>query len=267
MIAARELDAGYPSRRVLQGVNLEVRTGELLAIVGPNGAGKSTLLRTLAGLLRPLAGSVLWEERDVHALTGAQRARALAFVPADDASVGELRVEEIVVAGRVAHRPWWRWGLTEADAAAVARAIATAGLERDLERPIASLSSGEAQRAWIGMALAQDTPVLLLDEPTSHLDVRRAHETLVLLATLAREGRALGVVLHDLNLAARYADRVAVVAGGTLAAVGRRDDVIRPEILSAAYEADVRVLQDDDGTPVAVARAGRRSTNAAAGGR
>ena len=255
MIAATNLSAGYPARTVLRDVDLMLRAGELLAIVGPNGAGKSTLLRTLAGLLPPRAGSVRYDERDLHAFTPSQRARAVAFVAADDAAVGELRVEEIVVQGRVAHRPWWRWGLGEDDAAAVARAIAIAGLEDDLQRPIASLSSGEAQRAWIGMALAQDAPVLLLDEPTSHLDVRRAHETLALLATLARDGHAVGVVVHDLNLAARYADRIAVVAGGTLAAIGSRADVIRPEILSAAYDADVRVLFDDDGTPVTVARA------------
>jgi iron complex transport system ATP-binding protein len=107
------------------------------------------------------------------------------------------------------------------------------------------------------MAIAQDTAVLLLDEPTSHLDVGRAHETLALLAALAHDGRALGVVLHDHNLAARYADRIAVVAGGAVGAVGSRDEVMRPEILSAAYDADVRVLYDDDGTPVTVARAQR----------
>jgi len=255
MIAARGLGAGYPARTVLLDVDLELAPGELLAIVGPNGAGKSTLLRTLAGLLAPLSGSVRYGETDLQSLSPSRRAQTVAFVAPDDAAVGELRVEEIVVAGRVAHRPWWRWGMTESDAAAVARAIEIAGLADDLQRTIGSLSSGEAQRAWIGMALAQDTPVLLLDEPTSHLDVRRAHETLALLATLARDGRAVGVVLHDLNLAARYADRVAVIAGGRLAAVGSRADVIRPEILSAAYDADVRVLFDDDGTPVTVARA------------
>jgi iron complex transport system ATP-binding protein len=255
MIGTANLCAGYPQRTVLRDVNLTVRAGELLAIVGPNGAGKSTLLRTLAGLLAPLSGTVLFDDDDLRSFSPGRRARSVAFVAADDAAVGDLRVEEIVLQGRVAHRPWWRWGLTDEDEAAIERAVRTAGLERDLKRPIASLSSGEAQRAWIGMALAQDAPVLLLDEPTSHLDVRRAHETLALLAALARDGRALGVVLHDLNLAARYADRIAIVADGTLTAVGTRDDVIRPEILSAAYDADVRVLYDDDGTPVTVARA------------
>ena len=241
---------------MLRGVELALAGGELLAIVGPNGAGKSTLLRTLAGLLRPLAGSVHYGELDLARFSPHQRAQAIAFVAADDSAVGELRVEEIVAQGRIAHRPWWYWGMTGADAAAIDRAVRITGLERDLERPIASLSSGEAQRAWIGMALAQDAPVLLLDEPTSHLDVRRAHEVLGLLARLARDGHAIGVVLHDLNLAARYADRIAIVAGGTVRAVGTRDEVMRPEILSAAYDADVRVLYDDDGTPVTVARAG-----------
>jgi iron complex transport system ATP-binding protein len=257
MIAATGLYAGYPDRTVLRDVDLTLHAGELLAIVGPNGAGKSTLLRTLAGLLPPLAGDVRYDGADVRTFSPGRRARVVAFVAADDAAVAELRVEEIVMQGRVAHRPWWRWGLTEDDERAVARAIAIAGLEADLKRPIGSLSSGEAQRAWIGMAIAQDAAVLLLDEPTSHLDVRRAHETLALLSSLARDGHALGVVIHDLNLAARYADRIAIVAGGTVGAVGSRDEVIRPEILSAAYEADVRVLYDDDGTPVTVARAQR----------
>ena len=257
MIAASRLCAGYPERTVLRDVDLTLHGGELLAIVGPNGAGKSTLLRTLAGLLAPLAGEVRYEDADLRSFSPSRRARAVAFVAADDAAVAELRVEEIVMQGRVAHRPWWRWGLTEKDENAIAHAVAIAGLEGDLSRSIGSLSSGEAQRAWIGMAIAQDAAVMLLDEPTSHLDVRRAHETLELLASLARDGRALGVVVHDLNLAARYADRIAVVAGGTLRAVGSRDEVIRPEILSAAYDADVRVLYDDDGTPVTVARARR----------
>jgi iron complex transport system ATP-binding protein len=257
MIAATGLAAGYSDRTVLRDVDLSLRSGELLAIVGPNGAGKSTLLRTLAGLLAPLAGDVRYNDADLHSFSPRRRARTVAFVAADDAAVAELRVEEIVMQGRVAHRPWWRWGLTADDETAIARAVAIAGLERDLKRAIGSLSSGEAQRVWIGMAIAQDADVMLLDEPTSHLDVRRAHETLELLASLARDGRALGVVVHDLNLAARYADRIAVIAGGTLRAVGTRDDVIRPEILSAAYDADVRVLFDDDGTPVTVARARR----------
>lgn len=254
MIAAVGLGVGYRERVVLRDVDLTLHAGELLAIVGPNGAGKSTLLRTLAGLLPPLAGSVRFADQDLHQLSPAQRARSVAYVAPEDTAVGELRVEEIVLQGRVAHRPWWRWGLAEADEAAIARAIATAGLTENLGRPIASLSSGEAQRAWIGMALAQDAPALLLDEPTSHLDVRRSHETLVLLKDLARLGHAVGLVVHDLNLAARYADRIAILAGGTVAAIGTRDDVIRPDILSSAYDADVRVLRDDDGTPVAVAR-------------
>lgn len=254
MIAAQRLSVGYADRIVLRDVELALAAGELLAIVGPNGAGKSTLLRTLAGLLAPRAGSVRYDGRELHALAPAERARAVAYVTAEDAAVGALRVEEVVVQGRVAHRPWWRWGLDEDDTRAVAHAISVAGLEQLVGRSIASLSSGEAQRAWIGMALAQDAPVLLLDEPTSHLDVRRAHETLELLLGLARAGHALGVVVHDLYLAARYADRIAVVADGGVTAVGTRDEVIRPELLSAAYDADVRVLRDDDGTPVAIAR-------------
>jgi iron complex transport system ATP-binding protein len=253
MIAARALSVGYPRTTVLRDVVLEVETGELLAIVGPNGAGKSTLLRTLAGLLAPRAGQVLFRGQPLHALSPEQRARTVAYVTAEDDGVAGMRVEEVVAQGRLAHRPWWRWGLVRADEEAIAHAVAVAGLGPLLSRPIASLSSGEAQRAWIGMALAQDTPVLLLDEPTSHLDVRRAHETLELLRELARGGRAVGVVLHDLNLAARYADRIGVIADGVLLAIGTRDAVLRPEILSAAYDAEVRVLRDDDGTPVPIA--------------
>jgi iron complex transport system ATP-binding protein len=254
MIAAHELVVGYPQTIVLRDVELALEAGELLAIVGPNGAGKSTLLRTLAGLLPPLAGQVLYRGRALHALAPEQRARTVAYVTAEDDGVAGMRVEEVVAQGRLAHRPWWRWGLVQADEEAIAHAVAVAGLRELLARPLASLSSGEAQRAWIGMALAQDTPVLLLDEPTSHLDVRRAHETLELLRELAHGGRAVGVVLHDLNLAARYADRIGVVADGVLLALGTRDTVLLPEILSAAYDAEVRVLRDDDGTPVPIAR-------------
>jgi iron complex transport system ATP-binding protein len=254
MIVADDLTIGYRGHVVAQGVSLALRAGELLAIVGPNGAGKSTLLRTLAGLLRPLAGVVRFDEQRLDAFSPEQRARSIAYVTAEDAGVSDMRVAEVVTQGRMPHRPWWRWGFVDADERAIARAVEKAGLDDLLERPMGSLSSGEAQRVWIGMALAQDASVLLLDEPTSHLDVRRAHETLELLVSLARSGHAVGVVVHDLNLAARYANRIAIVAAGRLLAIGERDEVLQPGLLSNAYDADVRVLHDDDGTPVTVAR-------------
>jgi iron complex transport system ATP-binding protein len=254
VIEARGLVLGYRERVVLCGVDLALRAGELVAIVGPNGSGKSTLLRALAGALVPQAGTVTIDGLPARELAADARARRVALVAAEDVADDDTLVREAVALGRLPHRPWWRWTADPRDEAIVENALARVELSAFAERPIATLSSGERQRVWIATALAQRAPTLLLDEPTSHLDLGGAYATLDTLRGLADEGAAIAVVLHDLNLAVASADRVVLVGDGRLLADGAVDDVFRGDLLSRAYGAEIAVVRTTDGGTVAVPR-------------
>ena len=233
-LSARGLRVVRGGTTVLSGVDLDARVGTLSAIVGPNGAGKTTLLGALAGELRPAAGTVALDGVALSALGAAERARTLTTL-AGGTTAPSLTVREAVVTGRFAHHAWWDWRRTAADATEADTAIERVGLAAYADRSFDTLSSGEQQRAWIALALAQGARVLLLDEPTSHLDVRYAHEVLGLLKRVAAGGATVVVVLHDLNEAAAYADHVALLAAGTLIAQGTPRALIDPALLERAY--------------------------------
>jgi iron complex transport system ATP-binding protein len=258
MIDARALVLGYGGRMVLRDVDLSLRARELVAIVGPNGSGKSTLLRALAGTLAPRAGTVLVDGAPVHALAPAARARRVALVAAEESADGDVRVRDAVALGRLAHRPWWQWNGSPEDDAIVDAALARVDLGPFADRMLETLSSGERQRVWIATALAQQASTMLFDEPTSHLDLSGAYATLDILRSLAGEGAAIAVVLHDLNLAAAAVDRIVLVGDGTVLADGPVDEVFRSDLLTRAYGAEIAVRRTDDGTIVAVPRRGER---------
>ena len=222
-------------RTLLEHVNFEVRPGELLAIVGANGAGKTTLLRAIAGFVPVAAGAVLHDGRDVHALTGPERARSLTLIGDDVETPHGMSVRDVVMTGRFAHRRWWDWITGEADIFAAQGALARVDLASLGERSFDSLSSGERQRAWIALALAQDAGTLLLDEPTSHLDLRVSHQILALLRELARAGKTVVCAIHDVNDAAAYADRIALLGDGRLAALDTPDRVLISGVLETTY--------------------------------
>jgi iron complex transport system ATP-binding protein len=262
MIDARALALGYGERVVLHDVDVALRAHELVAIVGPNGSGKSTLLRALAGVLAPQHGTVRVDGEPVHGLAPAARARRVALVTAEENADGDVIVRDAVALGRLAHRPWWQWNDSPADEAIVDLALARVGLAPLAQRVLQTLSSGERQRVWIATALAQQASTMLLDEPTSHLDLGGAYAVLDLLRDLAAGGAAIAVVLHDLNLAVASVDRVILVGDGTVLADGPVDAVFRSDLLSRAYGAEIVVERTTDGTTVAVplrrARAGVR---------
>ncbi|HYZ16849.1 MAG TPA: ABC transporter ATP-binding protein [Candidatus Acidoferrum sp.] len=254
MIEAHDLVLSYGERKVLSNVDVTLRPRELVAVVGPNGSGKSTLLRALAGALVPERGSVLIDGMPARALSAGERARRVALLAAEDVADDELIVREAVALGRLPHRAWWRWSPTAEDDAFVETALTRVDLGSFAERPIATLSSGERQRVWIATALAQHAPTLLLDEPTSHLDLAGAYATLDILRSLADEGATVAVVLHDLNLAVASADRVVLVGDGTLLADGPVAEVFRSDLLTRAYGAEIAVRRTTDGGTVAVPR-------------
>lgn len=219
-LEARGVRAGYGDREVLHDVPLRVAAGELVALVGPNGSGKTTLLRVLAGTLRPRCGDVLLDGAPLAALGARARARRIAVVPQTFTTPFAFAVREVAALGRTPHvGPFGR--PSRADRAAVDRALAATGCSALAERLMSDISGGERQRAVVAMALAQEADVLLLDEPTVHLDPAHQRGTLEVIRRLARErGVAALAALHDLNLAAALADRVVVLSAGRVVADG-----------------------------------------------
>lgn len=242
---ARGIRAGYRDREVLRGVDLAAQAGEVVALIGPNGAGKSTLLRVLAGLLRPEAGTVTIDGADVTTLDRRSIARHVAVVPQVFETLFPFTVREIVALGRTSRLgPLGTLGAD--DARAVARALDEIGATDLAERRIDRVSGGERQRAVLAMALAQEAGVLLLDEPTAHLDPTHQRGTLERVATLARaRGLAVVAVLHDLNLAAAFASRVVLLADGVVVRDGDPRQVITSELVSAVFGPGLRVVVHD----------------------
>lgn len=252
--AALDIDRvsfGYPGRRVLDEVSLRVAPGEFVALVGLNGCGKSTLLRLAAGVLRPDSGRVSMDGADMARASRRDAARKVALLHQSAPAVPGLTVRQLVRQGRYATRGPLGM-LRVGDDAVTVRAMRDVGVEAWADRPVEALSGGERQRVRLALALAQGTPVLLLDEPTTYLDLRHQLEVLQLVARL-REDRRLTVlmVLHDLDLAARFAGRLVALRDGRVAAEGPPDQVVTPELLREVFGVEGRVGRDPQrGWPV-----------------
>lgn len=255
------LSLGYGERTVIEAMDLSIAAGEITAIVGPNACGKSTLLRSLSRLLIPRAGQVLLDGRQVHRIPPKQLARTLGLLPQTPVAPEGITVADLVGRGRHPHQGLFaRWSTADDDAVAAALdATATAELA---ERPVDELAGGQRQRVWIAMALAQDTDVLLLDEPTTFLDVSHQIEVLDLLTDLnRRRGTTVVMVLHDLNLAARYADHLVVLSRGTVRVAGAAGEVLTEEVIQEVFGLENRVIEDPtSGRPMMLpmGRHGRR---------
>ena len=251
MLEIIAISVGYENFPVLKDVILTVNAGEVVAVLGPNGAGKSTLLKAVSGVLPLRAGSVRIDGREVIRLAEAERARHMAVVPQARSLPGAFTVYQTVLLGRTPYLGWLgRAGKTDLDH--VSYALSQTDCQSLAERTISTLSGGEQQRVLLARALAQNTPVLLLDEPTSHLDLQYQYSFLNLVRQLTVEkGLAVLMVLHDLNLAGLYADRVALLDGGEIRAVGVPSEVLTEANVRQVYRAPVRVVpHPDHGTPL-----------------
>jgi iron complex transport system ATP-binding protein len=254
LLALRGVSVGYRGRPVLDDVSLDVEAGEIVALVGRNGAGKTTLLRAAAGMLRPSAGRVEVDGRDLATLSVREIARCVSGVPQEDAIDLPFTVREVVAMGRLSQLSPWR-SESDGDRAAIDAALVAADLVALADRPATTLSGGERRRASLARCLAQDAPVLLLDEPTAHLDLGQEARWLATVRRCANERRrAVLVALHDVNLAAAAADRVALLDDGHLVAIGAPAAVLTAERLSTLFHTPLRVVVDpSDGRPLVVA--------------
>jgi ABC-type cobalamin/Fe3+-siderophores transport system ATPase subunit len=250
LVEMRGVAAGYGDRDVLHGCTLSLAAGEVVSVVGPNGAGKSTLVRVLAGLLGPRAGEVEIVGRPLRSLARAEIARSVAVVPQSFETLFPFTVREVVALGRTARLDALGRGSGD-DRAAVARALAALELDALAERRVDGVSGGERQRAVLAMALAQETPVLLLDEPTVHLDPGHQLATVALLGRLARErGLAVLAVMHDLNLAS-LAERMVVLVDGRIVADGRPSVILDAELMRTVFGEGWSVARHE-GRPVVI---------------
>jgi len=244
-ITTRDLHFSYNKRPVLQEVDLSLNPAEVLALIGPNGAGKSTLLRCLDRMLKPASGVIRFDDRPLADFKSVELARRLAYVPQNARHHLAACVWEVVLMGR---KPHLSFRVTDRDKAIVAECLELLGLGWAAERPLDELSGGEQQKVLLARALAQETDVLLLDEPTSNLDVRHQLEVMDLIRRLVREkGVSVVVAVHDLNLAARCADRLAMLHRRRVVAVGPPRDVLTREALADVYGIDARVSVHPEG--------------------
>lgn len=254
----QNVDLAYGDTAVLQGLSLAVEPGAFTAVVGPNGCGKSTLLRVLGGALAPTRGQAWLDGANLATLRRKAVARRLAYLPQNPVAPEMISVRDLVARGRYPHQTLLRqW--SPADARAVDAALADTDLTDLAEHPVHTLSGGQRQRAWLALVLAQDAGIMLLDEPTTFLDIRHQIDLLELCARLHQAGRTLVVVLHDLNLAFRYADRVVMMRSGRIAAQGEVRQVVTEAAMQQVFDLDCRVLPDPEtGSPMIVPRRGGR---------
>ncbi|OLO10456.1 ABC transporter [Chromohalobacter japonicus] len=252
-LTGEALCAGYESRRVLDGVDLTVAEGKLTVLLGANGSGKSTLLKTLARTLIPSAGQVCLDGKDIHRCNTREVAQRLGILPQGPVAPEGLTVRQLVGMGRFPHQRLWRQD-AEQDARAIREAMAYADVTEFAERSVDALSGGQRQRCWIAMVLAQETDLILLDEPTTFLDLKVQVDLLELLSRLAHEhGRTLLLVLHDLNLAAAYADQLVMMREGQIVTRGAPQEVFTATNLKHVFDLDAHVLEDPEtGSPVCV---------------
>jgi iron complex transport system ATP-binding protein len=252
-LSSRNVTVGYGGAPVVHDLSVEIPDGQVTTIVGPNGCGKSTLLRTLARLLAPTSGRVLLDGAPITSMSTRDIATRLTLLPQSPVAPEGLLVRDLVSRGRHPHQRWFsQWSKKDEEVVEAAMTMTDTTALRD--RPLDQLSGGQRQRAWIAMTLAQDTDLMLLDEPTTYLDLAHQVEVLELVCRLNRErSRTVAMVLHDLNLAARYSDLVVVMHAGRIVTQGPPAEVFTAQMLSEVFGLEADILSDPrTGLPIVV---------------
>lgn len=265
-LRTEQVRLGYDRRDIVHELSVEIPPGRITMIVGPNACGKSTLLRSMARLLTPRSGQVLLDGRSIHAMPTKEVATTLGLLPQNPVAPEGITVSDLVGRGRYPHQGWFRHWTSEDDAA-VADALSATDVLELAGRPVDALSGGQRQRVWIAMALAQRTDVLLLDEPTTFLDVSHQLDVLDLLTDLNRErGATVVAVLHDLNLAARYADHLIAMKDGRVVAEGAPAGIVSEDLITEVFGMECLVIPDPAShtpliVPIGKHRAARSGTS------
>ncbi|WP_234552278.1 ABC transporter ATP-binding protein [Rhodococcus qingshengii] len=253
-LRAEKIELRYADRTIVDELSLEIPDGGFTVVVGPNGCGKSTLLRALGRMLTPRSGRVVLDGNDIRSYRTKEVARRIALLPQSPLSPGAISVADLVSRGRYPYQSMLRQWSPE-DEHVVSESLNEVGMRYAADQLVDELSGGQRQRVWIAMTLAQRTPVLLLDEPTTFLDIAHQIEVLDLCSQLHQSGRTLVAVLHDLNLAARYATHVVVMRSGKIVMQGSASDVFTPELLREVFDLEALVLEDPEtGRPLVVPR-------------
>ncbi len=255
-LSAAGVTVGYGGRSVIEDLHVAIPPGVITTIIGSNGCGKSTLLRTLSRLLKPTSGTVVLDGEDIATLKTRDVAKKLGLLPQAPVAPDGLTVADLVARGRHPHQSWLRQWSSD-DAGVVERALAMTGVSDLADRPVDALSGGQRQRVWISMTLAQGTDLLLLDEPTTYLDLAHAIDVLDLVDDLHESGCTVVMVLHDLNLATRYSDNLIVMRAGSILAQGHPRDVITAELLHEAFGLRAKVIEDPVGDRPLIVPIGR----------
>jgi len=249
-VKTNDLSIGYTDNLLFENLNLSIPRGEISVFVGSNGCGKSTLLRSIARLLKPQEGSILLEGKEVHNMSSREVAKKMGILPQSPVSPEGLTVHDLVKQGRYPHQSWLkRW--TAEDTEKVEAAMKATRVDEFRDKPVDELSGGQRQRAWIAMTLAQDTEIILLDEPTTYLDMTHQIEILDLLFELNEtQGRTIIMVLHDLNLASRYANNIIAIKDGEVFGQGTPENVINCDLVRSVFGMECQVSKDPlFGTP------------------
>jgi len=250
IMRTENLELAFDGKIVLKKLTIPVEKGQIISILGPNGSGKSTLLKALSRNLKPDKGSVFLDDRNLAQLSAKVIARKMAVLPQSPEAPKDLTVRDLVEYGRYPHQSWWQ-GKSQEDDQCVDWALVQTGLLDMSSRIVSTLSGGERQRVWIAMALAQKPEILLLDEPTTYLDISHQLEIMELLAEFNQEHNITVVmVLHDINHAAKYSDCVVILHQGEVCAIGKPEDVITSHTLRTVFGVESEIMMDNGGRPV-----------------
>lgn len=241
MLTIEQLSVRYEQKEVVHNFSFDVKKGEVLSIIGPNGSGKSTILKAIARMLPYSAGSVTFDGENMRQLSSKEIAKKMCILSQRNQAPADITVRNLVSYGRYPHKKWFE-RLDDEDYAIVDWALEKTQLSHYKDQSIAALSGGESQRAWIAMALAQKPQILLLDEPTTYLDIAHQHEVLELVRELNRDtGMTVVMVLHDLNQASSYSDRIVVVKDGHRAQIGTPEDVMTEHMIQSIYKMEAEI--------------------------
>lgn len=262
MINLEQISFSYGDKSVLTDFNLSIEKGEILTIVGPNGCGKSTILKNITKKLKYNEGEIYIEDENVKDISMKKMSKKLSLLSQHHSNMADFTVKQLVHYGRVPHKKWYEV-MNKKDSEQVEWAMKRTGVDKLADKPIGALSGGERQRVWIAMALAQDPKILLLDEPTTYLDICHQLEVLDLVKELNDElGMTVVMVLHDLNQACRYSHRVCVMKDGKIKSIGKPEKIFTSSLIKDVYSVEAVVANDEDGKvnirPIKVYRGGKK---------